>query len=82
MKLEELGVKPDELISWFLWADDVGPDGKVRHTATDMYFAEVRPFEEIFRRDNGGGDDDGGQGQSESTKLAELQSKSSARPGT
>jgi len=74
LKLEELGVKPDELISWFLWADDTGPDGKVRHTATDMYFAEVRPFEEIFRRDNSGGDDDsGGQGQSESTKLAELQ---------
>ncbi|MEP6670620.1 MAG: hypothetical protein ABJF10_15795 [Chthoniobacter sp.] len=73
LKLEELGVKPDELISWFLWADDVGPDGKVRHTATDMYFAEVRPFEEIFRRDNSGGDGSGGQGEGESTKLAEMQ---------
>ncbi|MDR3401304.1 MAG: hypothetical protein P4L99_02305 [Chthoniobacter sp.] len=75
LKLEELGVKPDELISWFLWADDVGPDGKVRRTSTDMYFGEVRPFEEIFRRDNSGGDDDSGgsQSQSESTKLAELQ---------
>lgn len=76
LKLEELGVKPDQLISWFLWADDMGPDGKLRHTATDMYFAEVRPFEEIFRRDNSGGDENGGGGgggQSESDKLAELQ---------
>ncbi|HSI15292.1 MAG TPA: hypothetical protein VK961_24805, partial [Chthoniobacter sp.] len=75
LKLEELGVKPDQLISWFLWADDVGPDGKVRHTATDMYFAEVRPFEEIFRRDNSAGEEGGGggDGQSESEKLAEMQ---------
>lgn len=74
LKLEELGVKPDQLISWFLWADDVGPDGKVRRTSTDMYFAEVRPFEEIFRRDNSGGEEGGGGGgQSESEKLAEMQ---------
>lgn len=75
LKLEELGVKPDQLISWFLWADDIGPDGKVRRTATDMYFAEVRPFEEIFRRDNSGGEEGGGGGggQSESEKLGEMQ---------
>ena len=49
LKLEDIGVKPDELLSWYLWAEDTGPDGKTRRTATDMYFGEVRPFEEIYR---------------------------------
>src|SRR5204863_9638758 len=60
------------------WADDIGPDGNVRRTSSDMYFAEVRPFEEIFRegqsqdaesqqrsQESGGGN--------EALKLAELQ---------
>lgn len=49
LKLEDLGAKPEDLISWYAWADDVGPDGKVRRTAGDLYFAEVRPFDEVFR---------------------------------
>ncbi len=79
VKLEEFGIKPDELVSWFLWAEDIGPDGKPRMTASDMYFGEVRPFEEIYRR----GDDQeaanqqqqgqqGGRG-GQAQKLAELQ---------
>ena len=58
LKLEELGMKPDELISWYLWAEDTGPDGQPRRSATDMYFAEVRPFEEIYRP----GDSQSGEG--------------------
>ena len=74
LKLEELGVKPDDLVSWFLWAEDVGPDTQPRRTETDMFFAEVRPFEEIYRRGDGA-EGQGGQqgGGSEATKLAELQ---------
>ena len=49
LKLEDVGVKPDELVSWYLWAEDTGPDGKMRRTASNMYFGEVRPFEEIYR---------------------------------
>src|SRR5205814_1972710 len=72
LKLEELGMKPDELVSWFLWAEDIGPDGQPRRTATDMYFAEVRPFEEIYRQ----GDAEDGQPQqsgqgNQAQKLAE-----------
>ena len=48
--LEKLGVEVDQLVSYFAWADDYGPDGQVRRTFSDMFFAEVRPFEEIFRR--------------------------------
>ena len=53
LKLEEIGVKADELVSWFLWAEDVGPDGKSRRTESDIFFAEVRPFEEIYRPGDG-----------------------------
>jgi hypothetical protein len=75
LKLEELQVVPDQLISYFLWADDIGPDGQVRRTASDMFFAEVRALEEIFREAEGQDAEGGGQsGQgNQATKLAELQ---------
>jgi hypothetical protein len=49
LRLEDLGVAPEQLVSWHLWADDIGPEGKARRTSGDMFFAEVRPFEEIYR---------------------------------
>ncbi len=74
LKLEELAVQTDELVSWFLWADDTGTDGQPRRTSSDMFFAEVRPFEEIYRPgDAAGGGGGGGGGGEEETKLAEMQ---------
>lgn len=80
LRLEELGAAPDQLVAWFVWADDVGPDGELRRNASDMYFAEVRPFEEIFRQGESGGEEEGGQppggqqsGAQQMGKLAELQ---------
>jgi uncharacterized protein YukE len=75
LQLEPLKIDPDELIAWHLWAEDVGPDGKPRRTAGDIYFAEVRPFEEIYRQgDEGESKSKGGKGAGEEvTKLAELQ---------
>ena len=74
LKLEDLGVQPDQLIAWFVWADDIGPDGQVRRTSSDMYFLEVRPFEEIFREaqapDSQGEQQ---QRQNEAGRLAESQ---------
>ncbi len=49
LALEEWGVEPDDLISYSFYADDIGPDGTTRRTYSDLFFAEVRPFEEIFR---------------------------------
>lgn len=77
--LESLGAMPDQLLSYFLWADDVGPDGNPRRTTSDMFFAEVRPFDEVFRE---GQSQDSSQQQSQqqqsggggaAEKLAELQ---------
>jgi hypothetical protein len=49
LALEDLKAQPDQLITYSFWAEDAGPDGKVRRVASDIYFAEVRSFEEIFR---------------------------------
>ncbi len=78
LRLEQLGLQPDQLVSWFVWADDVGPNGQVRRTTGDLFFAEVRPFEEVFREGQGMDGESQqqagqSQGQSRSGRLAELQ---------
>ncbi len=50
MEFESLGAEPLQLVSYYFYADDIGPAGAVRRTFSDMYFAEVRHFEEIFRQ--------------------------------
>ena len=80
--LESLNAEPDQLLSYHFWAEDFGPDGQPRRTFSDMFFAEVRHFEEIFRQGQqppGGSQSpeeqqqNGGQNGQEATKLAELQ---------
>ncbi|HWA10870.1 MAG TPA: hypothetical protein VG838_15630 [Opitutaceae bacterium] len=78
LRLEDLGVQPDQLLSWYVWADDVGPDGKVRRTNGDLFFAEVRPFEEVFRESQQQQSQDqqqqGQQGQgNQNRRLTELE---------
>ena len=76
LKFEELSVTTDQLVSWYLWADDVGPDGKTRRTASDMFFAEVRPFEEIMRE---GQSPAGGEAPSQSGAGNEAQKLAQAQ---
>jgi len=77
LPLESLAVKTDQLLSYYVWAEDIGPDGKPRRTSSDMFFAEIRPFDEIFREgqsmDGAGGGGGGQQGGNRTQKLAELQ---------
>ena len=47
--LELENAEPDQLVSYYFFADDIGVSGKKRRTMSDMFFAEVRHFEEIFR---------------------------------
>jgi len=78
--LEKFGVQEDQVIGYFVWADDTGPDGNPRRTFSDIFFAEVRPFDEIFRPEQSGMSDEESQGQqgqqgqqNPNVKLAELQ---------
>lgn len=79
LDFESLNVKPDELVTYFFWAEDLGPDGKPRRTSGDMFFAEVRHFEEIFRQgeqpSGGEQENQGEQGENAQAaeQLAELQ---------
>ena len=77
LELEGFELRPQSLVTYYLWADDVGPDGEVRRNYSDMYFAEIRPFEEVFREDQSGGgspDRQGkGQGNSPAIDLLRLQ---------
>ena len=78
---ESLKAVPDQLVTYFVWAEDFGPDGKPRRTEGDMYFAEVRHFEEIFRQGEQPSsasaeneqDEQGGGNAQQAEQLAELQ---------
>jgi len=78
LRLEELKAEPDQVFGWFVWAEDTGPDGEVRRTTGDIFFGEVRPFEEIFREGEGSSEQPGEQqgqpgGGNPTAKLAQLQ---------
>jgi hypothetical protein len=47
--LEEHGAKPRQLVTYHFWAEDSGPGGETRRSMSDMFFATVRHFEDIFR---------------------------------
>ena len=49
IEMETLKAGPDELLSYYFYVDDIAVDGLPRRTYSDMMFAEVRRFEEIFR---------------------------------
>jgi hypothetical protein len=78
VSMEKLGVKADDVVSYFIWADDNAPDGSKRRTFSDMFFAEVRPFEETFREEQSGQNDQqsqqgGGGAGAEKLQLAQMQ---------
>lgn len=50
LAMEQLQAEPDQLVSYYFWAEDRTIGNTTRRTASDMYFAEVRHFEEIFRQ--------------------------------
>lgn len=83
LALETLAAAPDQLVSYYFWAEDIGPDGEIRRTASDMFFAEVRRFDEIFRQgqqptasqmqQQNPGQAGEGQGAEQAAELAQLQ---------
>ena len=75
-RLEDFRAQPDELMTYYLYADDYGPDGQRRRTSGDVFFAEVRAFDEIYRQvdQQGAGEMQNSQKPPESlAKLLELQ---------
>lgn len=46
--LEAIGAKPKDILMWNAWAEDMGPDGKVRRVSGDIHLVRVREFDEEF----------------------------------
>ena len=85
LRMEDLGVEVGQVVSYFLWADDRDRDGKLRRGFSDLFFATVRPFEEIFRQNRsategmrqqqqqGEGGEQGGEQQQSIANLLDSQ---------
>lgn len=75
VSMEALDAKADNLMTYYLWAEDIGPDGKVRRRESDIFFAEVRPFDMTFsevENQGGSGQPKKKGSQGENAKLADL----------
>lgn len=46
--LEDLGVQPGEFVTYYVRARDVGQGRRGTEARSDIYFLEVKPFEEVF----------------------------------
>lgn len=66
--VEKLGAEPRQLLTYYFWAEDRDKDGNIRRTTSDLFFSEVRFFEEIIRE----GQPQSGQGQGQQGSADEL----------
>jgi hypothetical protein len=77
IEMETLNAAPDDLVTYSFWATDIAADGTERRTYSDLVFAEVRRFEEIFREAQQGGD----QQQQQQQQSQSQQQQGSAIDG-
>jgi hypothetical protein len=81
--LEFLQAKADQLVTYHFWTEDLDRDGQPRRIESEMYFAEVRPFEETFREADASAtqqrqeqqQQQGSESGQQAEELAELQKK-------
>ena len=73
--LEDLGLRPGDLISYYVHAEDRAPAGEARKATSDIFFYQVRPFRKNYRNaeQQGGGGGGGGQGGEQQGQLSEQQ---------
>jgi hypothetical protein len=80
--LESLQAKADQLVTYHFWTEDLDRNGQPRRIESEMYFAEVRPFEETFREVDASAtqqrqeqQQQGSESGQQAEELAELQKK-------
>ena len=73
LALETEDAAPRQLVSYHFWAEDTGPQGEVRRAMSDMFFAEVRHFEDIFREGESPPGPPGKEPKGDTDKLVELE---------
>ncbi len=72
LALENEKAEPRQLVSYYFWAEDKGPKGEVRRAMSDMFFADVRHYEDIFREAEAPPPEPG-QPKGQTAELVELQ---------
>jgi len=82
--LESLDAKADQLVTYHFWTEDQSRSGETRRVDSDLFFAEIRPFEELFRESEASATEQRQQQQQQqqnspagqqAEELAELQKK-------
>jgi hypothetical protein len=73
LALETEDTSPRQLVSYHFWAEDTGPQGEVRRAMSDMFFAEVRYFEDIFREGESPPGPPSKEPKGDTDKLVELE---------
>lgn len=82
--LESLDAKTDQLVTYHFWTEDQSRSGEIRRIDSDLFFAEVRPFEESFRESDASATEQRQQQQrqqqnspagQQAEELSELQKK-------
>lgn len=68
--LENLSVRPGDFVAYYAAAAD--RRGEAGSTATDIYFIEVKPFDETYRQGEGGSGGGGGGGGSDVMQTRQL----------
>jgi hypothetical protein len=74
--LEDLGLQPGDLISYYVHAKDRAPADAARTATSDIFFYQVRPFRNNYRnaeQQGGGGGGGGAQGGQQQGNLSEQQ---------
>ena len=73
--LEDLGVEPGDFVSYFLTLSDNNALEGPAQVISDIYFLQVIPTDQEFRRNSGGGGGQGGGGQGggDSSALVSIQ---------
>jgi hypothetical protein len=72
--LEELGLEDGDFVSYYAQARDGNRFGGAQSTTSDIYFVEIRPFGQEYRRaPEGGGGMGGGGGLDSSLSLQQRQ---------
>ena len=67
--LEQRSLKAGDSVTWFYWAEDATATGGTRRVESDLFLGRIRPFEEIYRQEDG----DDGEGEKGDPQLLELQ---------
>ena len=82
--LEAMQAKADQLVTYHFWTEDLDRNGQPRRVDSEMFFDEIRPFEELFREGDASATQQrqqqqqqqgGSPGAQQAEELAELQKK-------